>query len=375
MRALPAILATALLASPALAQTTPAGKDALDILTKGIAFQTVEKKGQVPAYAAFLKQRLVAAGYADADVVFTPVGETGYLSARLPGRDRKAKPTLLLGHMDVVAADPKDWTRDPFTAVVENGFVYGRGSLDNKGDVSIVVATLIKLKRAGWTPKRDVVLLLSGDEETMMETTKAAAKAWGNAGLVLNMDAGGGELDDAGKPMIYGLQAAEKTYADFGLTVTDPGGHSSRPTPGNPIMALNRALARSTRTNSRSRATASPAPISPPAPPRPGEPRPRTPRLRRRPDQRPGRGDARGIARISGAAAHHLRHHDGQRRPRHQRAAAARLCQHQLPHLPRHDPRDRAGEAHRTGRRPPRKDRTARGRLGRKPGVGTRPRR
>ena len=82
----------------------------------------------------------------------------------------------------------------------------------------------MKLKRAGWVPKRDVVLVLSGDEETMMETTKAAAAALGKtAGLVLNMDAGGGELDDAGKPIIYGLQAAEKTYADFGLTVTDPG--------------------------------------------------------------------------------------------------------------------------------------------------------
>lgn len=249
MRVLTAALALTL-AAPATAQdanapATPAGKDALDILTKGIAFQTVEKKGQVPAYAAFLKRRLVAAGYADADVKFVPVGETGYLTARLPGRDRAAKPLLLLGHMDVVAADPKDWTRDPFTAVVENGYVYGRGALDNKGDVSIVVATLVKLKHAGWVPKRDVLLVLSGDEETMMETTKAAAAALGKtAGLVLNMDAGGGELDNSGKPMIYGLQAAEKTYADFGLTVTDPGGHSSRPTPTNPIMALNRALAR-----------------------------------------------------------------------------------------------------------------------------------
>lgn len=248
MRHLFAVLAaTALTPAAAAAQeapTTPAGQEALALLTKGIAFKTVAGQGQVPAYAAYLKQQLVSAGFADADVAFVPMGDTGYLTARYPGRDRKGKPTIVLGHMDVVAADPKDWTRDPFTPVVENGYVFGRGSLDNKAGVSMAVAALMALKRAKWVPQRDVVLVLTGDEETTMATTKAAAAAFRNAGLVLNADAGGGALGDDGKPVVYGLQAAEKVYGDWHLTITDPGGHSSRPGPRNAIASLAAAVVR-----------------------------------------------------------------------------------------------------------------------------------
>lgn len=249
MRHLPIIVAaataTAFVPAAATAQdmpTTPAGKEALALLTKGIAFQTVAGRGQVPAYAAYLKQQLVAAGFAEADVTFVPIGETGYLTARYPGRDRKAKPIVVLAHMDVVEADPKDWTRDPFTPVVENGYVYGRGSLDNKAGLSLAVATLMKLKRERWVPQRDLVLVLTGDEETSMKTTQAAAEAFKGAGLVLNADAGGGALGDDGKPIAYGLQAAEKVYGDWHLTITDPGGHSSRPGPTNAIVSLAAAV-------------------------------------------------------------------------------------------------------------------------------------
>lgn len=239
------LAATALTPVAASAQdapVTPAGKEALTLLTKGIAFKTVAGQGQVPAYAAYLKQQLVSAGFADADVVFTPLGETGYLTARYAGKDRKAKPTVVLAHMDVVEADPKDWTRDPFMPVVEGGYVFGRGSLDNKANLSLVVATLMKLKREKWVPQHDLVLVLTGDEETQMKTTQAAAEAYKNAGLVLNADAGGGALGDDGKPIIYGLQAAEKVYGDWHLTMTDPGGHSSRPGPVNAIGSMAAAV-------------------------------------------------------------------------------------------------------------------------------------
>lgn len=235
-----ALLALAV-AAPAVARdapATPAGREALDLLTRGIAFRTDEGGGGVPAYAAFLKERLTAAGFAENDVTFTPMGGTGYLAARYPGRDRDARPTVILAHMDVVTADPADWTRDPFTPVVEDGYVFGRGAVDNKADLSIVVATLAKLKREGFVPTRDIVLVLTGDEETSMRTTAAAAEAFSNAALVLNADAGGGTLDSEGRPIVYGMQAAEKIYGDFTLTATDPGGHSSRPTGGNAILRL-----------------------------------------------------------------------------------------------------------------------------------------
>jgi acetylornithine deacetylase/succinyl-diaminopimelate desuccinylase-like protein len=150
----------------------------------------------------------------------------------------------MIGHMDVVAANRADWTRDPFVPVEEDGYIFGRGSEDNKYDVAMMVATLAQLKKEGWTPRRTVILLLSGDEETNMVTTKALAAKYKDAELLLNGDGGGGLLDETGKPVLYQLQAGEKTYADFEIGFTDPGGHSSAPTPGNPIYRLAKAIDR-----------------------------------------------------------------------------------------------------------------------------------
>lgn len=218
---------------------------ALAILTKSIGFRTVVGGDQMPAYAEYLKGMLVAAGYAADDVRVDRVGETATLVARYRGKDSTLKPILLIGHMDVVEAKREDWERDPFVAVVKNGYVYGRGSVDNKFDVSMMVATLIHLKQSGWKPRRDVVLALSGDEETSMTTTrKLAAQFKDAAEFALNGDAGGGLISEEGKPVFYGIQAGEKTYEDYTLTVTDPGGHSSRPGKTNAIVKLAQALGR-----------------------------------------------------------------------------------------------------------------------------------
>jgi carboxypeptidase PM20D1 len=217
---------------------------ALEILQKSISFRTVDGAGQVPAYAEYLKSVLVQAGYAPGDISIEPVANTATLVARYKGTDSKQKPLLVIGHMDVVEAKREDWERDPFTPVIENGYVFGRGSVDNKFEVSMITATLVNLKRQGWKPKRDVILALSGDEETAMVSTRKLAEQFKNAELALNGDAGGGLLSEAGQPVVYGLQAGEKTYADFKLTVTNPGGHSSRPGKVNAINQLAAALAR-----------------------------------------------------------------------------------------------------------------------------------
>src|SRR3546814_17356743 len=86
---------------------------------------TVEGQGQVPAYAAYLASVLKEGGFADSEITITPMGETATLVARWPGTGN-AKPIVLLGHMDVVAAKAAEWERDPFTAVEENGYVFGR---------------------------------------------------------------------------------------------------------------------------------------------------------------------------------------------------------------------------------------------------------
>ena len=218
---------------------------ALDILKTSIGYRTVVGAGQVPPYAEYLKKVLVEAGFPEGDVVVERVGESATLTARYRGRDSKLKPILLIGHMDVVEAKREDWERDPFVAIVENGYVYGRGAVDNKFDVSMMVAALANLRKSNWKPRRDVVLALSGDEETSMTTTrKLAAQFKDAAEFALNGDAGGGLLSEQGKPVFYGIQAGEKTYADFVLSVTDPGGHSSRPDKTNAIDTLARALVR-----------------------------------------------------------------------------------------------------------------------------------
>lgn len=244
---LAAALALGLASSASAAPSTkvdPALHDqALQILTKGISFRTVQGTGQTVAYAEYLKSVLVQAGWNPTDITIEPMAGTAYLIARYPGTDPQRKPLVISGHMDVVEAKREDWERDPFTPVVENGYVYGRGSVDDKFEVSMVVAELARLRREGWKPGRDVILALSGDEETTMKTTAALAERLKNADLVLNTDGGGGALKD-GQPLPYGIQGAEKTYADFTLTVTDPGGHSSRPTSTNAIYRLAHALDR-----------------------------------------------------------------------------------------------------------------------------------
>jgi acetylornithine deacetylase/succinyl-diaminopimelate desuccinylase-like protein len=246
LAALAAALASPVLAAPAApAKPDPALHDqALELLKKGIGFRTVIPGDQVKPYSEYLKSVLVQAGFKPDEVTVEPVAGSAILVARYAGADRTKKPIVIIDHMDVVEAKPADWTRDPFTAVVENGYVFGRGAVDDKFDVSVVVTVLSKLKREGWKPGRDVILALSGDEETRQQTARKFAGDLKNAELVLNGDAGGGQLAEDGTPVFYGLQAAEKTYADFQITVTNPGGHSSRPGKVNAIYELAQDLDR-----------------------------------------------------------------------------------------------------------------------------------
>jgi carboxypeptidase PM20D1 len=228
--------------------TAEALPETMGMLKHAIGIHTVQGEHQVPVLAAYLADQLKAAGFAAGDVEIIPVGETAALVARYRGTDQgkgKNKPILLSGHMDVVAARRKDWTRDPFTLIEENGYLYGRGTADMKTAVVVLVETLIRLKREGFKPRRDLILLLSGDEETTMASTRELAKRYHDAEFLLNADAGGGTLNpETGKPAVYQIQAAEKTYADFQISLTSPGGHSSEPTADNAIYRLARVIDR-----------------------------------------------------------------------------------------------------------------------------------
>ena len=240
--------ATWLSASASLAAPShhpQAEEQAFDLAKKAIALRSVRgPSNQAPDVATLFRSALVTGGFADRDVTITAVDDTAYLIARWTGSDPKLKPLVISGHMDVVEAKPADWQRDPFTPVVENGFLFGRGASDMKLDDALAIAALIELKRQGYKPRRDIVLEYSGDEETTMKTSAIIAENLSNAELVLNIDGVGGLLDKDGKPEYFTWQGAEKTYGDFQLTVTNPGGHSSAPRDENAINQLAAALVR-----------------------------------------------------------------------------------------------------------------------------------
>ena len=219
---------------------------ALDLAKSAIALRSVRGPGnQTAQVAALYRSALVAGGFPAAEATITPVDDTVYLIARWPGTDPKLKPLVISGHMDVVEAKLADWKRDPFTPVVENGYLFGRGATDMKLDGTIAIAALIELKREGFKPRRDIIIEFSGDEETVMKTSAIIAEKLKAADRVLNIDGGGGVLDETtGAPLYFTWQGAEKSYADYQLTVTNPGGHSSQPRVDNAIDQLATALER-----------------------------------------------------------------------------------------------------------------------------------
>lgn len=239
------LLAGAAAAAP-LESHPVAEAQALDLAKKAIALRSVVGPGnRTPDVAALYRAALVDGGFAPEDATITPVGETAYLIARWRGADPTLGPLVISGHMDVVEARPADWQRDPFTPVEENGFLFGRGALDMKLNGTTAIAALIELKRQGYKPRRDIVIEFSGDEETAMKTSAIIAEKLSNADIVLNVDGSSGTLSETtGKPLYFTWRGAEKTYADFKLTVTNPGGHSSQPRKDNAITALSQALVR-----------------------------------------------------------------------------------------------------------------------------------
>ncbi len=227
-------------------ELTPAQAKAREIYQTVIAMRTAEGHGNVPAMAAYLAGELESAGFATEDIHIIPVKETAALVVRYRGDgSANAKPILFLAHMDVVDAIRDDWEHDPFTLREEDGYFLGRGTSDNKTGVVNLTQTFMRLKKEGFTPTRDLILVFSGDEETGMTTTRMLAydrKDLTDAEYALNSDAGGSAILEDGTTLPFYMQAAEKTYATFNITARNPGGHSSRPRADNAIYDLAKAL-------------------------------------------------------------------------------------------------------------------------------------
>jgi acetylornithine deacetylase/succinyl-diaminopimelate desuccinylase-like protein len=215
-----------------------------DLYKELIETNTSLSVGSCTDAATKMGARLKAAGYPDADVrLLVPPGrpKDGNLLAVLHGSDPKAKAILLLAHIDVVEAKREDWVRDPFKLVEENGYFYARGASDDKAMAASVTDAMIRYRKEGFKPRRDIKLALTCGEETpdtfnganwLMTTHRADMEA----AFALNEGAGG--RLEGGKRVYLGIQAGEKVYQDYKLEVTNPGGHSSRPIRDNAIYHL-----------------------------------------------------------------------------------------------------------------------------------------
>ena len=220
----------------------------LEIFETIIEIESSKGLGNVPKIAAYLSDQLLSAGFAEDDVEIIPFGETAAFIARYRGNLSSTKaPILFLAHMDVVEAYESDWERPPFELTQDDTYFYARGTIDNKFGVAQLTSTFIRLQKEGFVPDRDLILVFTGDEETTMGTTKMLAYErpdLAGAEFALNSDGGGGELDDDGRPVTYGIQAAEKTYVTWEITARNQGGHSSTPRIDNAIYDLADAIRR-----------------------------------------------------------------------------------------------------------------------------------
>jgi len=219
---------------------------AQELLAGLVAISTTKDSGNAGQAAEYLAERLLATGFASEDVqILGPSRNIGGLVARLAGRGT-GRPVLLLAHLDVVPAVAESWSTDPFELALRDGYFYGRGTLDNKAGAATLVANLIRMRRAGVVPERDLIAVLTLDEETDMFSMRWLLEnhlPLLDAEFALNTDSGSVEII-GGKPSVFGVQAAEKVYTVVEIQANNPGGHSSVPQPDNAIYSLARALQR-----------------------------------------------------------------------------------------------------------------------------------
>jgi acetylornithine deacetylase/succinyl-diaminopimelate desuccinylase-like protein len=229
-----------------VAQTGSHEARAKEIFKQLVEINTTHSVGSTTQAAEAMAARFKASGFADADVrVLGPSAKKGNLVVRYRGSGAK-RPMILMAHLDVVEARREDWSFDPFVLTEKDGYFYGRGTADDKTMAAVFVANLLRLKSEGYTPSRDIILLLTADEEGGPENgiqwLLANHRSLIDAEFAINE--GGGGVMRKGKYVTNEVQAAEKVYQDLRFEVHNSGGHSSMPVKDNAIYRLSAALSR-----------------------------------------------------------------------------------------------------------------------------------
>jgi acetylornithine deacetylase/succinyl-diaminopimelate desuccinylase-like protein len=225
-----------------------AGAEAEQLLRSLIRFDTVNPPGNERPAQEHLAAVLSAAGFECELLGAEP--ERPNLIARLRAEgDAPSGPTLCyLGHVDTVLADAEEWTHDPWSGALQDGFIWGRGALDMKSQVAAEIAAGVTLARAGWRPARGELLIVAVVDE---ETGGSLGAQWVTeqhpekvrCDLLLNE--GGGAVFEYGGVRRYGVCCAEKGVFRFTITTSGVAGHASMPSMGeNALLKLAPVLER-----------------------------------------------------------------------------------------------------------------------------------
>ena len=220
-------------------------QEAVALLQQYIRINTTNPPGNELDAAKMLKQKFLAEGIPA--TVWEPAPGRGIVAARLRGTGRHAKALVLLSHMDVVPANPKEWQVPPFSAQIREGEIWGRGALDDKGPGVIELMAMVALKRAGVLLNRDVIFLATGDEEEGGKIgagwmVEHEADVYADAGYLLNE--GGGIMSRPNGRKYYAVSITEKTPLWLRLTATGEAGHAAVPPDHTAVTRLVGALDR-----------------------------------------------------------------------------------------------------------------------------------
>ncbi|HEV8037769.1 MAG TPA: M20/M25/M40 family metallo-hydrolase [Bryobacteraceae bacterium] len=218
-----------------------------DIYKQLIEINTSFSTGATTPAAQAVAERLKAEGFADSDIqVLGAAPHKMNVVVRYHGTGQR-KPLLLLAHLDVVEAKRSDWSMDPFLLTEKDGFYYGRGTIDDKAQAAIWIANLIRYKREGWKPDRDIILALTADEEGGGPYNGVIWLLKNHRDLIdaeFCLNEGGWGYMANGKRVSNNVQVSEKYVGNYRLEVKNKGGHSSLPVPDNAIYRLAEALVR-----------------------------------------------------------------------------------------------------------------------------------
>lgn len=219
-------------------------QEATELLSKYIQLDTTNPPGNERDAARMLKEKFLTDGIPA--TTWEPLKGRGIVAARLRGIGKHTKSIILLSHMDVVPANPKEWEVPPFSGLVKNGEIWGRGALDDKGPGVIELMAMLAIKRAGILLNRDVLFVATGDEEEGGKNGAGwfvdhEASVFADAGFLLNEGGGIHALAD-NKRKVYVVSVTEKTPLWLKLTASGPAGHASDPPAETAVTRLVRAL-------------------------------------------------------------------------------------------------------------------------------------